>query len=294
MENSNYWSRRLSRRSIVRGAALGGVGLAGAALIGCGSDEEEEATATATQAPAGDGGATPAATEAAAMGKRGGTLKFHISAEPPNFDMHANSTYAVAHPTTPMYNQLVQFDPGIPENSPSTVIPDLAESWEVSDDGLKITFNLVQNATFHEGQPFISADIAATFGRIMDPPDGVVSPRRDQFKPVSGIETPDDYTVVFNLSRPVASMLAIIATPWNAIYSAADIAGGVDFKQVINGTGPFRLKEYQRGNRVGLDPPDQFLGAERVVLQRHVPVPRRAHGLHRAGQLDRAGLVPVR
>ena len=51
-----------------------------------------------------------------------------------------------------------------------TVIPDLAESWEVSEDGLTYTFNLREGVTYHDGEPFTSADVVATFNRIMDPP----------------------------------------------------------------------------------------------------------------------------
>lgn len=242
----NYWTKRFSRRGVVRGAALGGIGLAGAALIGCGSDDEGGS--------ATDGGATgtSASTNGGSTGgpTRGGTLRMHISAEPPNFDMHANSTYAVNNAISPVHNMLVQFDPAKEFDPPESILPDLAESWEILDEGLSYTFKLVQNAKFHNGQAFTSADVAATFDRIMNPPEGLVSPRRDQFDPVGAIETPDDYTVVFKLDRPMASLLPIIATGWNVIYSAEDIGNGVDFGTHVNGTGPFRLQEYLRGNRV--------------------------------------------
>jgi len=258
MKSGNYWPRRLDRRSVVRGAALGGAGLAGAALIGCGSDDDSSTAAPTTGGGGTTGGGTTATMAPANGGtvvaaKRGGTLKRHQLAEPPNFDSHANSTFAVNHAVAPAFNQLVQFDPADPNEAPETVIPDLAESWEVIDDGLTYAFKLVQNAQFHNGQQFTSADVAATFERIMDPPDGVVSPRRDQFAAVVSVETPDDYTVVFNLNRPAPSLLPIIATGWNVIYSAEDIENDVDFNCVVNGTGPFRLTEYLRGNRIQLD-----------------------------------------
>src|SRR5690606_29783498 len=108
-------------------------------------------------------------TEVSAV-KRGGTLRFHIAAEPPNFDMHANSTFAVNNAIAPAFNGLVQFDPAVPAEPPDAVVADLAESWEITDDGLSYTFKLVQNAKFHNGQPFTSEDVKATFNRIMDPP----------------------------------------------------------------------------------------------------------------------------
>jgi peptide/nickel transport system substrate-binding protein len=256
MSSENYWTRRVSRRGVVRGAAFAGVGLAGAALIGCGGDDDGGATpsAPAGTAPASDG-TQPQATTAPEPVKRGGRLRRHQAADTPNFDMHANSTYAVNHATAPAYNLLVQFDPAEVDESEVTIIPDLAESWEFTDGGQRVVFNLVKNGKFHNGQAFTSADVKATFERIIDPPAGVVSPRQDQFGAVAGIDTPDDYTVVFNLSRPAPSLLPIIATGWNVIYSAEDIANDVDFKDPgsVNGTGPFRLKEYLRGNRLVMD-----------------------------------------
>ena len=248
----NYWTRRLSRRGVVRGAALGGIGVAGAALIGCGGDDDDPESPAATAEGGATGTAAPAEGTAASGAKSGGTLRMHIAAEPPNFDMHANSTYAVNNAISPLFNMLVQFDPSKEFDPPESILPDLAESWEASNDGLSFTFNLVQNAAFHDGKPLTSEDVKATFERIKDPPEGVVSPRRDQFAPVGSIETPDDHTVVFNLDRPMASLLPIIATGWNVIYSAQDIANDFDFQAGVNGTGPFRLDQYLRGNRVSM------------------------------------------
>ena len=91
--DSNYWKRgRVSRRSMLRGAAVGTAGVAGAVLIGCGSDDGD-GTATATaEGGGGDGGggASATATEAAASGgpKRGGKLTLHMGTEPRSLDPH--------------------------------------------------------------------------------------------------------------------------------------------------------------------------------------------------------------
>ncbi len=250
----NYWTRRFDRRRVLRTTVLGGAGLAGAALVGCGGDDAEDGPADDA-----DGGTNGTATATVVdstpipeggNAQHGGAVSMHIAAEPPNFDMHANSTYAVNNAISQAFNMLLQFDPAIPSEPPDAVIPDLAESWEVSDDGTQYTFKLVQNARFHNGQDFTSADVQASFDRIMNPPEGVVSPRRGQFGPVESIDAPDDYTVVFRLSRPSSSLIPIIAQGWNVMYSAEDIGNDVDFEQNLNGTGPFRLDEYLRGNRL--------------------------------------------
>src|SRR6478672_9276328 len=89
--------------------------------------------------------------------KRGGTLNFAVSAEPPNYDCHANSSFAFIHPVRPHYSTLLKFDP---ENYPK-IIGDLAESWTVAKDGLTYTFKIRQNVKFHDGSTLTSADIKA-------------------------------------------------------------------------------------------------------------------------------------
>src|SRR5713226_9109126 len=68
--------------------------------------------------------------------RRGGVLNFVVSAEPPSFDAHRETTFAVIHPIRPHYNLLIKFDP---QNYPN-VVGDLAESWTASPDGLTYTF----------------------------------------------------------------------------------------------------------------------------------------------------------
>src|SRR3989337_2801370 len=87
--------------------------------------------------------------------KTGGTLTFAVSAEPPNYHCHAQSSFAFIHPVRPHYSTLLKFDGAkYPE-----VTGDLAESWTISPDGLTFTFKLRQNVKFHDGSPFTSEDI---------------------------------------------------------------------------------------------------------------------------------------
>src|SRR5437867_10484856 len=93
-----------------------------------------------------------------------------------------------------------------------------------------------------------SADVKASYARIVRPPPGVVSARKVDYAAVSSIDTPDPLTVVFRLQWPEAAMLAGFASPWNCIYSAAKLAADPQFpKTQVLGTGPFVFVEHAKG-----------------------------------------------
>lgn len=189
--------------------------------------------------------ALAAAPFAANAQKRGGELRFAVSAEPPNYDCHANSSFAFIHPVRPHYNTLLKFDPA---NYPK-VVGDLAESWTISKDSLTYTFKLRRGVKFHDGSPFTSADVKASYERIANPPTGVVSLRKGAYADIKTIETPDDHTVVFKLEAPNSAMLALFASPWDCIYSAAKLKADPKFpERNILGTGPFVFVEHAAGS----------------------------------------------
>ena len=189
-------------------------------------------------------GATAAETGDAAP-KRGGTLIFAVESEPSNYDCHANVSFAFLHPVAPHYSTLLKFDAA---NYPA-IKGDLAESWTVSPDKRVYTFKLKPNVLFHDGSTLTSADIKASYERIVHPPEGVFSARQANYAAIDSIATPDARTVVFRLSWPEAAMLANFASPWNCIYSAAKLAQDPQFpKTHILGTGPFTFVEHVKGD----------------------------------------------
>ena len=184
----------------------------------------------------------PAAAQAP---QRGGTLIFSVVAEGPTFDCHATDSATVVFVAAPFYSTLLRFDLArYPE-----IVGDLAESWSVSADGLAYTFRLRQGVVFHDGTPFTSADVKASYERIVRPPPGIVSARSTIYADIEAIDAPDPLTVVFRLRRANPSMLAYLASPWNCIYSAARLAQDPNRPAThIMGTGPFRLGEYVAGS----------------------------------------------
>ncbi len=185
------------------------------------------------------------ASAAAETPKHGGILTFAVSAEPPNYDCHANSSFAFIHPVRPHYSTLLKFDaPNYPK-----ITGDLATSWKVASDGLTYTFKLRNNVKFHDGSALTSEDIKATYDRIRNPPPGVRSLRQATYEDIDTIETPDAQTVVFKLKKTNASMLSNFASPWDCVYSAAKLKQDPKFpERNILGTGPFTFVEHVAGS----------------------------------------------
>jgi peptide/nickel transport system substrate-binding protein len=177
--------------------------------------------------------------------KRGGDLRFAVSAEPPNYDCHANTSFAFVHPVRPHYNTLLKFDaPNYPK-----IVGDLASSWTVSPDGLTYTFKLKDGVRFHDGSAFSAEDVKATYERIRNPQPGVRSVRKAAYDDIASIEVPDRLTAVFKLKKSNAAMLANFASPWDCIYSAAKLKSDPKFpERNILGTGPFTFVEHAAGS----------------------------------------------
>ena len=104
-----------------------------------------------------------------------------MTVEPDNYDCHANISFAFLHPIAPHYSTLLKFDAA---NYPQ-VVGDLAESWTVSPDRLTYTFKLRPNVLFHDGSKLTSADVKASYERIIHPPPGVVSARQVDYAAIS-------------------------------------------------------------------------------------------------------------
>ncbi len=182
---------------------------------------------------------------AAQQPKSGGVLNFVVSAEPPSFDAHRETTFAVIHPIRPHYNLLMKFDL---QNYPK-VVGDLAESWTASPDGLTYTFKIRRGVRFHDGSLLTSRDIKASFDKIIFPTGDVVSVRQAAYDVVEKIEAPDPRTVVFKLKWNSASFLQNVASPFNWIYKADLLQKDPHwYERNVMGTGPFKFREYVRGS----------------------------------------------
>jgi peptide/nickel transport system substrate-binding protein len=177
--------------------------------------------------------------------KKGGILNFAVVAEMPNYDCHASTTFALVHPIRPHYSTLLRFSG---KDYPK-IEGDVAESWEVAEDGLTYTFKVRKGIKFHDGSPLTAADVKATYDRIRNPPEGVLSARQAYYADIDAIETPDEHTLTFKLSAPNASMLQSFASPWDCIYKAAKLKENPKYPETeILGSGAFVFVKHEKGS----------------------------------------------
>jgi peptide/nickel transport system substrate-binding protein len=179
--------------------------------------------------------------------RHGGELVFVVPSEPPTYDAHQEETFGVIHPMAPLYSTLIRVDPF--DKTGTKPVPDLAESWNISKDGLIYTFKLHRGVKFHDGSEMTSKDVKASYDKIIFPPAGVKSLRKEAYRAVEVVEAPDPYTVRFRLKWPESSMLLNLASPWNWIYKADILAKDIHwYEKNVMGTGAFTFVEHVKGS----------------------------------------------
>src|SRR5213594_2998860 len=201
--------------------------------------------------------ALPGFTAAQETPPRGGVLLAVIGADAPSLDPHQEQTFATLQPVAPLYSTLLQIDP---YNYPN-IVGDVATEWKISPDGLTYTFKIRQGIRFHDGSPLTTADVKATYDKIVFPPEGVRSIRKPYYEAIASIEAPDPSTVVFKTKYASASLLGNLASPWNVIYPKKYLDKDPNyFKNNVVGSGPFKFRSYTRGATFeGERNPDYFI-----------------------------------
>src|SRR5215213_8628296 len=201
-----------------------------------------------------------------------------------------------------VYDCLVLYDLGA-----TTIRPGLAETWEISEDGLVYTFNLRQGVSFHDGEP-LNADAVVTWYNSIDPDaadtqyDAVRMVYMADFITnwIDTVEAVDEFTVRVSLPEPYAPLLANLAIPIAGIPSPAAVAKGLDFVMVNpSGTGAFKLAspdDWTRDSQLVLQAnPDYWGGAPKVeqFIVRVIPESSTRLQQVETGEIDVAwALVP--
>jgi peptide/nickel transport system substrate-binding protein len=166
-----------------------------------------------------------------------------------------------------LFDGLMDYKPGTTE-----LVPDLAESFEVSADGLTYTFKLRHGVKFHNGRELKAADVKYSLDRVVQPEtqspgagffdsiQGFADVSGGKAKELSGVTAPDDYTVVFHLTRPDAPFLHKMALNFSHVVPKEEVEKyGADFGKHPVGTGAFKMTEWTLGQRIVFERnPDYF------------------------------------
>src|SRR2546427_5083278 len=211
---------------------------------------------------------------------------------PQGFSIHETATISSVFPAAPCFNNLVMYDPMKRVESLDTVIGELAEKWSWQDNYRNLVFFLRKGVKWHDGQPFTSRDVKYTFDMVREAKDAQgklrLNPRKDWFANVDTIEAPDPSTVVFHLKRPQPSLLLMLASGYSPVYPAHVPAAEMRTRCV--GTGPFKFKEWKRGEYVEyVKNPDYFIkGRPYLEGIRYVVIVERGtkYAALQAGRLD--------
>ena len=168
------------------------------------------------------------------------TLRMAWSQDATGLDPHKQTAFSSIRLLELIYEPLVRLDASL------DIVPAIAESWEFSADGSALSFKINPAATFENGATVTSADIKASFERILDEETAAAS--RANFLSIAAIDTPDAGTVIFNLSQPDVPILTAMASMNAAIVPASEIASGSIGTKPI-GSGPFVLDSWEPNSR---------------------------------------------
>ena len=193
--------------------------------------------------------AIPAAGETP---KRGGILTFMIPADaPPGFDGHRESTFATVHGVAPFYSVLIRVNPDNPSSTTDFVCDLCAAMPTPADGGTTYTFKLREGVKFHDGTPLTAADVAASWQKIIDPPEGVLSARESYYMMVDNVAAPDPTTVMFRLKFATSAFLPALADPFTWIYKKEILDRDPRwYEKNVMGSGPFRFAGYEVGQSI--------------------------------------------
>lgn len=300
----------LTRRALLRSAATAtAVGMFGGLLAACGGDDDDDETpasgvsnptptaAAPTATPTTSAGAPTAttatgdATPTAAgeeLGQPGGELIYGLSSDPPNMDPHIATGAAAETVKMQIYSGLLRFWIG------GEIQPELAEQYEISEDGLTYTFTLRQGVKWHDGSDFSGADVKASFERIKNEETGASF--RAQLSPISEVDDTTDGVITLTLSQTSAPLLTYLAHPNTSILQKAFLDGGGDPNTTSIGTGPFKLDSREPGVRISLVKNEEYFIEGRPMLDKLTFIPYADENTRmaaiRGGEIHMADYVP--
>ena len=241
----------------------------------------EAATEAATEAPEAATAAEAATGAPVAGGAARGTLTVAVTTFPNSLDVPATSEVNAGMVAMQMFDSLVWVDEA------GAVVPALAESWDVSEDGTEYTFKLRQDVQFHNGEPFTADSVVLSWERGKRPEMKFA----DRWTIVTAVTKVDDYTVTVKTEKPNPLLLRVMASNWAMVppkYIAEVGEDGFNAKPV--GTGAFIFEEWVKEDRVVMraNPSYWMQGYPKVERLIFRPIPESATRVAaiQSGQVD--------
>ncbi len=247
-------------------ALLVALTLVAAACGGSSGDDGESSGAPATDTETETD--SPTTTAAPADTGSGGTLTIGLFQEPDNLNPFLAVQTASRMVRDLVLEGLVDADPD------GNYVPELAEvpsvdNGTISEDGLTVTYNLVDGITWSDEHPFTSRDVQFTWETVMDPGNAVTTQKG--YEDIASIETPDDQTVVVTYTKLYSAALSLFSIP-EAILPAhvleGESFGDAEFNRIPEGTGPFMVAEWNSGQSIILERNPNYRVANSPQLDR--------------------------
>lgn len=220
---------------------------------------------------------------------RGGTLMVGLADDPPELDPHLTSSNAARTVLHNIFATLVEIDEEL------QVVPGIAHSWDISEDGKSFTFYIREGVLFHDGTPLDAEAVKYNFERMTDKEFG--SARAGELAFVETVTVDDPLTVTVTLSQPYGGFLPALAS-WSGMMVSPTAAEehGRNFSQVLVGAGPFKFVERIRDDRLVIERFDGYFKEglpylDRVVYRPFVDVDSRILNLE-SGAVHIINTVP--
>lgn len=219
-------------------------------LGGCQDRPESESRVSGE--PAGEAAGQAGEASSSALGPvDGDTLVSASIGEPTNLIPALASDSASVEITSMVYNGLLKIDKDL------NIVPDLAESLEVADDGLTLIFKLRDDVRWHDGRPFTSRDALFTYEIMTDP--GTPTPYGESYRQIHSVEAPDDHTFIVRYDKSLArSLISWCIRIMPAHLLKGQNLDGHPLARHPVGTGPYKFEKWESGQRLTLVANDDY------------------------------------
>src|SRR5437764_2284276 len=232
-------------------------------------------------------------TAPAVAQKSGGVLKIQHWDSPASMSIHEEATYSTVVPIMGVMNNLVLYKQDVPQNSMSSIVPDLGTEWSWSEDGKELTFKLRQGVKWHDGKPFTAKDVECTWNLLLGKGEQKFrgNPRKEWYSNLENVTAENDQQATFHLKRPQPAFITLLASGYSPVYPCH--VTPAQMRQHPIGTGPFKFVEFKPNEHIKVVKNPDYWKKDRPYLDEieYTIVPNRSTAIlgFISGRFDLAG-----